>query len=76
MSQILIRNIGEDIIERLKARAKQSGRSLESEARLILERAAGVRFSDAPKISKQWRKRLSDRSFPNTATLIREDRAR
>ena len=40
MAQLLIRRLDDDAKERLKARAKKHGRSLEAEARVILEDAA------------------------------------
>ena len=40
MSQLLVRNLNPALLERLKVRAKAKGRSLESEARLILESVA------------------------------------
>jgi plasmid stability protein len=40
MAQLLIRKLDDDVKERLKARAKKQGRSLEAEARAILEGAA------------------------------------
>jgi antitoxin FitA len=40
MAQLLIRKMDDDAKERLKARAKKHGRSLEAEARAILEKAA------------------------------------
>ena len=40
MADILIRNISPRCLERLKARAKQNGCSLESEVKLALERLA------------------------------------
>jgi plasmid stability protein len=40
MAQILVRRVDDDVKERLKARAKKHGRSLEAEARAILEGAA------------------------------------
>jgi antitoxin FitA len=41
VAQILIRKLDDEAKERLKARARKSGRSLEAEARVILEDAAG-----------------------------------
>jgi plasmid stability protein len=41
MPDILIRNLDEQVVKRLKQRAKQNHRSLQSEAKLLLERAAG-----------------------------------
>jgi antitoxin FitA len=40
MAQILIRNIDDEAVERLKRRAARNERSLEAEVRLILEREA------------------------------------
>jgi plasmid stability protein len=40
MAQLLIRRLDDDAKERLKARAKKHGRSLEAEARAILEETA------------------------------------
>jgi antitoxin FitA len=45
MAQILVRRVDDDVKERLKARAKKHGRSLEAEARSILENAAKDRIS-------------------------------
>jgi antitoxin FitA len=40
MGQILVRKLDDAIKERLRARAKRNGRSLEAEARAVLEEAA------------------------------------
>jgi hypothetical protein len=40
MAQLLIRRLDEDVKERLKTRARKHGRSLEAEARAILEDAS------------------------------------
>ena len=39
MAQLVVRRLDDDVKERLKARAKKHGRSLEAEARAILEDA-------------------------------------
>jgi plasmid stability protein len=41
MAQIIVRNIQDDVKERLRARAQAHGRSLEAEVRDILNEAAG-----------------------------------
>jgi antitoxin FitA len=41
MAQLIVRRLDDNAKERLKARAKRHGRSLEAEARAILEKAAG-----------------------------------
>jgi plasmid stability protein len=40
MAQLIVRRLDDDVKERLKARAREHGRSLEAEARAILEDAA------------------------------------
>jgi antitoxin FitA len=42
MAQLLVRKLNDDAKERLRTRAKKHGRSLEAEARAILEDAAGA----------------------------------
>jgi plasmid stability protein len=39
MAQLLVRNVPQDVIEALKRRAAEHGRSTEAEHRLILEEA-------------------------------------
>ncbi len=41
MSEVLVRNLDDVTVERLKARARGNGRSLQAELKFILERAAG-----------------------------------
>lgn len=76
MAQILIRDLDAATVERLKARAREHGRSLQSEARLILEDAAGLTREDARRILSRWQKSLAGRKFTESAELIREDRQR
>jgi len=79
MSQILVRNLDEDVVERLKRRAKRDGRSLQSEVKSILEQAANelkVDMETARKLCEQYRKRFKGRKFPDTVELICEDRNR
>jgi antitoxin FitA len=45
MAQLIVRKLDDDVKERLKARAKKHGRSLEAEARAILQGAANDRIS-------------------------------
>lgn len=41
MAQVLVRNLTEKVVARLKKRAEQRGRSLQAEVKEILEQAAG-----------------------------------
>lgn len=79
MAQILVRNLSKEIVERLKKRAMEDGRSLQSEVKLILEQAAlepRVDMETARKICEEFRRRFKGRRFPDTVELIHEDRVR
>ena len=45
MAQLIVRNLDEEVVKRLKVRAAQHGRSAEAEHRLILEEALRGRRS-------------------------------
>lgn len=79
MAQILVRELDERVVERLKKRAKEDGRSLQSEVKFILERAAlepTVDMKTARKMLEEFRKRFKGRKFSDSVELIREDRDR
>ncbi|MEK6791349.1 MAG: Arc family DNA-binding protein [Deltaproteobacteria bacterium] len=79
MAQVLVRDLDEEVVESLKRRAKQDGRSLQSEVKFILEQAAReprVDMETARKICEEFRKRFKGRKFPDTVELIHEDRQR
>ena len=77
MAQILVRNLNPDTVDHLKRRAEEDGRSLQSEAKAILEQAA-----EAPKVNMKKARELIDeisgrfkgRKFPDSTKLVREDR--
>ncbi len=77
MAQILVRNLDERVVERLKRRAKMQERSLQSEVKIILEQAADettVDMATARALVDKIRQRFKGRKFPDTVALIREDR--
>jgi plasmid stability protein len=76
MAQIIVRNLDDAVVERLKARARANGRSLEAEVRQILEQSAKVDMATARLMAMDIRRRLKGRKFPDVAELIREDRER
>jgi len=76
MAQILVRELPSRVVARLKKRAKCNGRSLQSEVKMILEDAARTDVGEAWRIADQIRAQFKGRKFPNSADLIREDRAR
>ncbi len=71
-----MRNLDNSVVERSKSRARNNGRSLEAEVRLILEQSARVDMSTARNMAMDMRMRLKGRKFPDVAELIREDRER
>ena len=77
MAQVLVRQLNEKVVDRLKKRAKEHGRSLQSEVKTILEDAV-------PDYERAWKRidslrlrlKRSGRKFSNSADLIREGRDR
>ena len=76
MAQIIVRNLDDAVVERLKARARSNGRSLEAEVRIILEQSAKVDMATARRHVMEIRKKLAGRKFTDSVELIREDRDR
>jgi plasmid stability protein len=76
MPQLLVRDIDEETLERLKSRARRHKRSLQGEAKAILEEAATLSVSEARAVAAQWRRRLRGTRHSDSARLIREDRQR
>jgi antitoxin FitA len=76
MAQIIVRNLDDDIVNRLKMRALDNDRSLEAEVRHILEQSAKVDIAQARLIVMERRKKLQGRKFADSVELIREDRDR
>lgn len=76
MAQLLVRDLAPEILEGLKERARRHGRSLQSEAKIILEGAVAFSGTEAREIAQKWQRRLAGRSLGDSADLIREDRGR
>jgi plasmid stability protein len=80
MSDILIRNVDESVVEQLEIRARKNGRSLQAELKLILEQAARPETSrpsraEYRELAERVRATLGDRPQADSATLRAEDRA-
>jgi plasmid stability protein len=78
MAQILVRELDESVIKKLKSRAKSNRRSMESEIRAILESAAQA-HSDKARFIKEaasLRKRIARRLQTDSGILQAEDRDR
>ncbi len=79
MAQILVRDVDDRVVDRLKDRARGNGRSLEAEVKMML-----CKMADSPKPDHEaalkgivkLRERFKGRRFPDSVALIREDRDR
>lgn len=76
MAQVLIRNLDPKLVDRLKERAGEHGRSLEAELRAILDAAAAMDLVEARALAARIRRRLSGRTHSDSAALVAEDRHR
>jgi plasmid stability protein len=75
MGQVIVRNLDDHVVARLKSRAARNGRSLEQELRNILTAEANEteRFLER---AAALRSELEGREFPDAVAMIREDRDR
>jgi plasmid stability protein len=76
VSQILVRNLDDAAVERLKSRARAHGRSLQAEAKDILEQSARFDVAEARKLVDCIRRSFEGRKFDDSTELVREDRNR
>lgn len=77
VAQLLIRNLSEAVVERLKARARAHDRSLQAEARRILEQAAATDPGDFWARADALRGSLAAKGARTDSTAaVREDRER
>ncbi len=77
MAQILVRDLDPKTVERLKKHARENRRSLQSEAKRILEDSANkMTLSEFRATAERIRKSLKGRKHTNSVLLLREDRGR
>ena len=79
MAQILVRNLDDSVVQRLKDQAKQHGRSLQAEVKTILESTADqgkLDMAATRELVDKIRSQFKGRTFPDSVELIREDRDR
>ena len=74
MAQVLIRNLSEDVVERLKKRAAVKGRSLEQELREIVTAAAPLSTAERVAIIDRHLARSKRPARHNSTDFIREAR--
>ena len=76
MPQLLIRNLEDETIQRLKSRAKSHNRSLQGEVKLILEEVSRQPDKLPMAIAEQWQGYFAGRSFSDSTEQVRQDRER
>ena len=76
MADILVRDVDSKTLSRLKARAKRNKRSLQSEAKSILEAASGYSEAEARRVLRKWQAKLKGRRISDSTRLLAEDRRR
>ena len=74
MPQLLVRDVPPDVVEALKRRAAEHGRSAEAEHRLILEETLRPGRADFWQRAAKLREELRGRVFTPSEDLIRQDR--
>ena len=76
MAQVLVRDLDAAVIESLKARARERGRSLQAELKSVLEREARTDLAGTLALAARLRKQLAGRKHSDSARLLAEDRSR
>jgi plasmid stability protein len=78
MAQLLVRGIDPALLERLRARARRNARSLEAEARVILDEAepSPEAYERAVRFAAQMRKKYAGKFTDDTTDIINEARNR
>ena len=74
MPQLLVRDVPLDVVEALKRRAAEHGRSAEAEHRAILEEVLRPGRADFWERAAKHREELRGRIFTRSEDLIRQDR--
>jgi antitoxin FitA len=76
MADLLVRGLDEQTVERLKERARQNRRSLQSEAKAVLEAAATYSMGEARAAAEEWQRRLAQGTYTDSADALHLDRER
>lgn len=78
MANILVRDIPDQVLNRLKSMAKGHNRSLQQELRLVLEKTVDQTPPDIFQKTAEIRKKFRKKSirFTDSAKLLRENRTR
>ncbi len=76
MKALTIRDVDDQLYQRLQEMAKANRRSLQAQIKLILEREVQLTQGSHVHKGQEWRQRLADRSWGDIASDIRRERER
>ncbi len=76
MPNVLVRDVDEKVLEKLKTKAARNGRSLQREVQIILSEAINFEPLSDSEVAKKIKDSLRGRQHSDSAELLREDRAR
>jgi plasmid stability protein len=76
MPNVLVRDVDETILTKLKDQAQRNGRSLQSEVLAILTNFVSSNTLSDEETAARIKDALRGRMFSDSAALLREDRAR
>lgn len=76
MAQVLVRDLPDEVVERLKAKAAAEGRSLEAHLRLVLEGASELGRDEFLALADAVAETTRGRPQTDSAELIRSSRDR
>ena len=76
MPQILVRDLDDVFVERLKRQAKRHNRSLQGEVKAILIESARMTPEEMLDAAEGWQRRLAGGKFSDSSRLVRKDRGR
>jgi plasmid stability protein len=76
VANLLLRDLDDKVLRRLKAAAKAHRRSLQAEIHDVLAQASARSLAETRRLSARWLKRLQGRAQSDSVALIREDRDR
>jgi plasmid stability protein len=76
MLKLILQDVTPETVEELRRRAETRGRTVEAEARALLEAALGLSRAGAVRQARSLREGLAGQTFSDSAELIRASRER
>ena len=76
MPNVLVRDVDEKVLEKLKNKAARNGRSLQREVQIILNDAINFEPLSDAEVARKIKNSLRGRQHSDSAELLREDRNR